>query len=84
MLVVPYGFDQPDNAERVKRLGVAQVIARSQYNAKRATEALSALLSSPSYARKAEDVARILQQEDGAAKACDYIEKAIGQRETLA
>jgi UDP:flavonoid glycosyltransferase YjiC (YdhE family) len=35
MLVVPRAFDQPDNAARAERLGVARVVPRAQYNARR-------------------------------------------------
>jgi UDP:flavonoid glycosyltransferase YjiC (YdhE family) len=73
MLVVPYGFDQPDNAERVVRLGVAKTISRSRYSAKPAMEALSALLSNPVYRRKAEEIGRIVRQEQGASMACDHL-----------
>ena len=33
MLIMPYSHDQPDNARRVRRLGVAKVIQRDRYRA---------------------------------------------------
>ena len=35
MLVVPFAHDQPDNAARVRRLGVARVLSRRAYRAAR-------------------------------------------------
>jgi rhamnosyltransferase subunit B len=43
-LVVPFAFDQPDNAARVERLGVARVLARHRFTAARAVPALQHLL----------------------------------------
>lgn len=40
MLVVPFSHDQPDNAERVTKLGVARMIPRSAYTAQKAEAAL--------------------------------------------
>ena len=42
-LVVPFAHDQFDNAERVRRLGVAEVVYRSRYNALTAEAALRRL-----------------------------------------
>src|SRR6202041_1561799 len=36
MLVMPYSHDQPDNARRVRRLGVAEVLGRKHYHARAA------------------------------------------------
>jgi rhamnosyltransferase subunit B len=47
MLVVPWSHDQPDNAERVRRLGVGRPIPRKRYYAPRvANEIISVPLSS--------------------------------------
>ncbi|MCB1025099.1 MAG: glycosyltransferase family 1 protein, partial [Acidobacteria bacterium] len=40
-LVMPYGLDQPDNAARVVRLGVARSIPRKKYSAALAEKALT-------------------------------------------
>lgn len=74
MLVVPYGFDQPDNAARVVRLGVARTTARKRYTAARAAAALEHLLGDPSYANAAAEVARRIRADDGVATACEAIE----------
>jgi rhamnosyltransferase subunit B len=44
-LIMPMGFDQPDNAARVTRLGVAEVVAPQTFRAARVATALRRLLS---------------------------------------
>jgi UDP:flavonoid glycosyltransferase YjiC (YdhE family) len=77
LLVVAYGFDQPDNALRLARLGVARRIAKSSYNADRAVREISTLMNNPSYRTNAERVAKIVDAEDGARTACDFLEAAL-------
>src|SRR4029077_19554874 len=49
MLVVPYSYDQPDDAARVERLRVARAVSRKDYEAQRLTEEVDRLLSDTSY-----------------------------------
>ncbi len=77
MLVVPFAHDQPDNAERARRLGVARVLTRARYTAARAAEALRALLERPRYAARAAEVGRGVRAEDGTATACAAIERLL-------
>jgi UDP:flavonoid glycosyltransferase YjiC (YdhE family) len=77
MAIVPFSHDQPDNAARASRLGVARVIARRDYSAATATEALSRLLDDPSYAARAAAVAARLSQENGASAAADIVEQVL-------
>ncbi len=74
MLIMPYSHDQPDNARRMKRLGVARVIQRSSYKPWRVARRLRAMLAVHDYAAKAQSVAGILAQEDGVRSACDALE----------
>jgi UDP:flavonoid glycosyltransferase YjiC (YdhE family) len=73
MLVMPYAHDQPDNAERLARLGIAHTISRQRYSAGRAAEALRDLLLNPAYARRGKEVGAAISQEDGARAACDAL-----------
>ena len=73
MLVMPYAHDQPDNAERVRRLGVARTIARQRYTPARAAAELRHLLDNPVYRQRASAVGRKIQQEDGVRAACDAL-----------
>ncbi len=76
-LVMPCGFDQPDNAARVKRIGAGLTILRNRYTSRRAAHLLNKLLTIPTYAASAEQIARRLQSEDGLSGACDAIEKLL-------
>jgi UDP:flavonoid glycosyltransferase YjiC (YdhE family) len=74
MLMMPYSHDQPDNARRMRRLGVAKTIQRKHYQASRAARLIDSLLRTPSYGQKAAAAARIIAGEDGLQSACDAIE----------
>jgi rhamnosyltransferase subunit B len=74
-LLVPFAFDQPDNALRVERLGSAQVLYPRQYTAPRAARLLDDLIGASGYARRAGEVARRVRSEDGVGDACDAIEE---------
>jgi UDP:flavonoid glycosyltransferase YjiC (YdhE family) len=77
MLVVPFAYDQPDNALRLVRLGVARTIGRNSYTAGRSAEAIRMLLSQPRYRIRAESVARLIRAEDGTKVACDTLENFL-------
>ena len=74
MLIMPYSHDQPDNARRMKRLGVAKVIQKSGYTPTKVTRKLRQMLDDPSLAEKARVVAEQLKREDGVKTACDALE----------
>lgn len=74
MLIMPYSHDQPDNARRMKRLGVAKVIQKSSYTPKKVTRKLRKILDDPTIAAKALAVAEQLRGEDGVKMACDALE----------
>ena len=77
MLVMPYAHDQPDNAERVRRLGIARTVPRNLYDADRAVHELNTLLSDPGYSERATWVGERVQQEDGVVAACDALESLL-------
>jgi rhamnosyltransferase subunit B len=79
MLIMPYSHDQPDNARRVKRLGVAEVIGRPHYNARTAARPLRALLEKPSYASRAAEIAAQVRAENGVTAACTALEELFGK-----
>jgi UDP:flavonoid glycosyltransferase YjiC (YdhE family) len=80
-LVVPRGLDQPDNAFRVRSLGIARVLSRSRYNAARAASNIKALLANPDYARSARAVGLAERGEDGVAAACTVLETVCCQKQ---
>jgi UDP:flavonoid glycosyltransferase YjiC (YdhE family) len=76
MLVMPRAWDQPDNAARVARLGVARVLPRHRYTASRVASELRHLLAG-AYQQRALAVRDQLRQEDGVRAACDAIEPRL-------
>jgi len=76
-LVMPFSFDQPDNAARIERLGVGLMIKKKHYSADIAAKRLDTLLTKPRYAERAKEMAARLQMEDGVQQACDIIENQM-------
>ena len=76
-LIMPYSHDQPDNAARCERIGVARVISRKRYTAENAAKHLRALLDDSSYKTKAVKAGEIIASEGGTATACDAIENIL-------
>lgn len=74
-LIVPFAFDQADNAEHARRLGVSRTLYRDKYFAPRVATELSKLLSQAAYARRAREVSSQLKLENGPARAADLIEQ---------
>jgi UDP:flavonoid glycosyltransferase YjiC (YdhE family) len=78
LLVVPHGNDQPDNAARCVRLGLARSLARDQYHCGSVAGALEELLADPQARSKAGECARTIGQEDGVTAACEALERLLG------
>jgi UDP:flavonoid glycosyltransferase YjiC (YdhE family) len=74
MLVVPHAYDQPDNALRVVKLGVARTLFPKHYVATQVATQLGAILAEPRYAQRAVVVGSTVQAEAGDQQACDAIE----------
>ena len=80
-LVVPFAFDQSDNALRLVRLGVARMIGRSSYDARRAADEIGRVVKDAEFRRNAEGLARLIGSEDGIGTACDALERSVsGER----
>jgi rhamnosyltransferase subunit B len=77
MLVVPFAHDQPDNADRLARLGVARTLSRTRYTSARVADELGRLLDDPAYSRRASEVAGEVRLEDGVKAACDALETLL-------
>jgi UDP:flavonoid glycosyltransferase YjiC (YdhE family) len=76
-LIVPFAFDQPDNAAHAARLGCSRTLARPDYKGERVAKELDRLLGMPDYADRADEIGRRLRGENGAATACDLIEQTL-------
>ena len=75
MLIMPYSHDQPDNARRMKRMGVAEVIQRSSYKPWRVARMVRAMLAEPEFEARARAVAEEVARENGVKTACDALEE---------
>jgi UDP:flavonoid glycosyltransferase YjiC (YdhE family) len=76
-LVMPYAFDQPDNAARVTRIGAGLGLSKQRYRADKAAKQLYKLLATSSYDEHARDAGRRVSSENGASVACDTVEHAM-------
>ncbi len=73
-LIVPYSHDQPDNAARCVKNGVARTINRSDYSTSTAVREIKKIIADSSYTAKADGLKRIIDSENGTQTACDAIE----------
>lgn len=78
-LVVPHGFDQPDNAARLQRLGVSRTVYPERYTEARVLRDLKILLEEPGYQQRAQALGERIRQEDGLNAACDEIEALLAR-----
>jgi UDP:flavonoid glycosyltransferase YjiC (YdhE family) len=76
-LITPVWFDQPDNAARAVKLGVARTLAFRRVTPAGLVRQLRPLLDDPGYARAARALAASLGAGDGAAVAADFIEEVL-------
>jgi UDP:flavonoid glycosyltransferase YjiC (YdhE family) len=79
MLVVPFSHDQPDNAARCARLGIARTLVRSRVSASSLARELSVMLPDQATAARARAVAERMRREPGAAGAADAIEALLAR-----
>ncbi len=76
-LIVPFAFDQSDNAEHALKLGTSRTLYRKNYFAPTVANELNELLRQPYYARRAIEIRQQLQREDGPGRAADLIEQVL-------
>lgn len=76
-LIMPFSHDQPDNAARCERIGVARTISREKYTAENAAKELRELLGDLSYKATAVEASKIVKAEHGTQMACDAIEAVL-------
>ena len=77
MLVVPHAHDQPDNAARVTRLGVARTVRQQSYRGARVARELEQMLGDTRVHARAESVGAIVRLEGGAAAAAAALDALI-------
>ncbi len=74
-LVVPRGHDQPDNAERLRRLGVARAVRPSDYRPRLVARRLAQLLGSPEAAANCRSLAERMAGANAVEETCGLIEE---------
>lgn len=74
-LVMPMGFDQPDNAARLARLRVASALPPKRFTGAGVARALDTLLGSDGVAGRAAEIARRFDGIDPVSQTCDLIEE---------
>jgi len=74
-LVVPLAHDQPDNAVRVRRLGVGDMLLPKHYRVKTVLDRLHRLLESPAIAENCRRRAADLANNNTLERTCDLIEQ---------
>ncbi len=78
-LIMPMGFDQPDNVTRLQRLGVASWVVPKRFTGDRVAGALIELLTSKNVAESCRRWKEELATADPVRETCELIE-AIGNR----
>lgn len=74
-LVMAMGFDQPDNARRLARLGVSRMLTPREFTPDRVSRALGELLAQEGHTHRAAEWRDCLAQVNGIALACDILEQ---------
>jgi len=75
-LIMPMAFDQPDNADRLRRLQVGDWLTPKHFVAPQIAAKLQALLSSPDTAQACQHYQQRTQAMDAVENTCDLIEQA--------
>jgi len=76
-LIVPFAFDQADNAAHAKRIRTSRTVYRNKYFAPKVARELNELLTDKSYAENARRVSEQLKLENGPVTAADLIEELL-------
>jgi len=74
-LIIPLAHDQPDNATRVKRLGVGDFMPVKRYKVERARQRLAHLMASAEVSANCRRYARELEQRTALERTCDLVEE---------
>jgi UDP:flavonoid glycosyltransferase YjiC (YdhE family) len=75
-LVMPLGFDQPDNAARLQRLGVGDWLAPDKFEADAVAAKLKALIASADVRRACGQYREALAGRDAIGRACELLEES--------
>jgi UDP:flavonoid glycosyltransferase YjiC (YdhE family) len=74
-LTMPMGFDQPDNATRLERLGVARWLVPAKFDGERVASALAGLLDDNGTAARCRRWSEQIRTHDAIEETCDLLEQ---------
>ncbi len=78
-LVIPFGYDQPDNAERLRRAGIGLTLQQNQISISSLTKRIGAILNDAGMRERAGEVARKISPDADLERSLDAL-VAIGPR----
>jgi len=73
-LVVPNAHDQPDNGQRIERLGLGHSLRPGRYSARAATRLIGDLVSSASIRQRCQETAPRVDRAAALEAACTLLE----------
>lgn len=76
-LIMPMAYDQFDNAERLRELGVGSAVPVHAFQPARVARTLHALLSHPDTATQCKSVAQKLSRRDGLERSAQAVERLV-------
>lgn len=76
-LIMPMSHDQPDNAMRIRRLGVGEELARHKFTPVRLRDKLDRLLNNPLVKNSCRQLAEKFHPDRGLRQAADLIESLV-------
>jgi rhamnosyltransferase subunit B len=79
-LIMPMAFDQPDNAARLEKLGVARQILPANFTGPSIAKLVKELQTNPSYRAAGTELAKRLDQGDALRISCEIVEGLLHSR----
>jgi rhamnosyltransferase subunit B len=77
MLGIPFSHDQPDNAARIRRMGMGELIYKKELTKQRMKKTLVSMLHDQKYFDHAKSIGERINNENGITLACDAIETVL-------
>jgi UDP:flavonoid glycosyltransferase YjiC (YdhE family) len=77
-VVIPFSFDQPDNAERLRRLGVAEIANRFRISS--LAVPLRRILENPEASTRARALAGRIEPQAAVSRGVDLLERLLGRQ----
>lgn len=78
-LIRPLSFDQPDNADRVKLLGIGSYILPKKFTARRVAKELANLIDNPDFEASISFYANLMKRQNVTKEICNLIETYVAQ-----